>query len=132
MAAVALLSVLTVLKFNPGMTGYPHDFVVGVASVGLIYALLRSPAQSTSGLYSRLARRLAGFSYTLYVVHLPVLAFLSAWLARQRWQPNAIHALAGMALAGCILAYAFVVAQLTEYRTGAVRARVNAAIGLHG
>jgi len=132
MAAVALLSVLTVLKFKPGMAGYPHDCAVGVASAALIYALLRSRARSTPGLYSRTARMLAGFCYTLYVVHLPALAFLSAWLVRQRWQPNAIHALAGVALAGCILAYAFVVAQLTQYRTGAVRARVSAAIGLHG
>jgi len=131
-ATVALLSVLAVFKFRPGFAGYPHDFVVGVASVALIYALLRSPARSTVGLYPRTARRLASLSYTLYVVHLPVLAFLSAWLARQRWQPDAIHIVAGGVFAICILAYAFVIAHFTEYRTSAVRARVSAAIGLSG
>ena len=34
----------------------------------------------------------------------------------------------GAAIGSCALAYAFVIARLTEYRTGAVRARVIAAI----
>ena len=131
-AVVALLSVLAAVKFKSGFTGYSHDFVVGVASAALIYALLRSPAQSMAGLYSRTARGLAGFSYTLYVVHLPVLAFMSAWLARRRWQPDAVHIVAGAVLASCILVYAFVIAYLTEYRTAAVRARLSTAIGLNG
>jgi peptidoglycan/LPS O-acetylase OafA/YrhL len=131
-ATAALLSLLAVLKFKPGFTEYPHDFVVAVASVALIYALLRSSARSTSGFYSRAAHRLAGFSYTLYVVHLPALAFMSAWLAGRRWQPDSVHIVAGAALAICILAYAFVIAQFTEYRTSEVRARVTAVIGLNG
>lgn len=129
-ATAALLAVLAVLKFKPGIAQYP-DFVVGVASAALIFALLRSRGRSTLGLYSRTARRLAGFSYTLYVVHLPALAFISAWLVQRRWQPDAGHLAGGAVLGIGTLAYAFAVAQLTEYRTGALRSRVTAAIGLH-
>jgi peptidoglycan/LPS O-acetylase OafA/YrhL len=130
--AAAVVLVVAVVKFKPGSTEY-SDFMVGVASAVLIYALLRSPARSRSGLYSRAARGLAGFSYTLYVVHLPALVFISAWLVPQRrWQPDAVHVAMVAGLGICALGYAFVIARLTEYRTDVVRSRVTAAMGPHG
>lgn len=124
----AVVLLVAVLRFKPGTTEY-SDFFVGIASTVLIFALVRSRARSTAGLYSRVARRLAGFSYTLYVVHLPALVFISAWLVPQRrWQPDLVHVAIVIALGICALAYAFAIAQLTEYRTDAVRSRVTAAI----
>jgi peptidoglycan/LPS O-acetylase OafA/YrhL len=131
-ATIALLSVLAVLRFNPTIAEFPHNFAVGTASAALILALLRSRARSALGLYSRTVRRLAGFSYTLYVVHVPALAFISARIAPRRWQPDAAHLAAGAALALCTLAYAFAIAQFTEDRTGAIRSRLTAALGLRG
>jgi peptidoglycan/LPS O-acetylase OafA/YrhL len=129
MAAAAVVLIVALLKFKPGSTEY-SDFFVGIASAVLIFALLRIRARSTSGLYSRAARGLAGFSYTLYVVHLPALVFVSAWLVPQRrWQPDPVHVAIVVALGICALAYAFMIAHLTEYRTDAVRSRVTAAIG---
>jgi peptidoglycan/LPS O-acetylase OafA/YrhL len=128
-AAAAVVLIVDVLKFKPGSTEY-SDFYVGVASAVLIFALLRSRARSVSGLYSRVARGLAGFSYTLYVVHLPALVFISAWLVPQRrWQPDGVHVAIVVGLGLCALAYASVIARMTEYRTDAVRARVTAATG---
>jgi peptidoglycan/LPS O-acetylase OafA/YrhL len=128
-AAAAVVLIVAVLKFKPGSTEY-SDFLVGIASAVLILALLRGRARSKSGVYSRAARGLAGFSYTLYVVHLPALVFISAWLVPQRrWQPDAVHVAIVVALGICALAYAFGIAQLTEHRTDAVRSRVTAAIG---
>ncbi len=110
---------------------YWQDLLVGVAATALIFALLRIAARSKSGLYSRAAGRLAGISYTLYLVHLPALTLVSAWLVpRQRWQPDAAHLAIAAGLAAGALAYAFAIASVTEYRTGAVRARVIGAIGL--
>jgi len=130
MATGAVVLVVAVLKFKPGTTEY-SDFLVGVASATLIFALLRSRARSTSGFYSRTARGLAGFSYTLYVSHLPALIFISACLVpRRRWQPDGVHIAVVTALGICALAYAFVIARLTEDRTGAVRSRVIAVFGL--
>lgn len=130
MATGAVVLVVAVLKFKPGTTEY-SDFLVGVASATLIFALLRSRARSTSGFYSRTARGLAGFSYTLYVSHLPALIFISACLVpRRRWQPDGVHIAVVTALGICTLAYAFVIARLTEDRTGAVRSRVIAVFGL--
>ena len=126
--AGAVVLLVAVLRFKPGTTEY-SDFFVGIASTVLIFALVRSRARSRAGLYSRVARRLAGFSYTLYIVHLPALVFISAWLVPQRrWQPDSVHVAIVIALGICALAYAFVIAQLTEYRTDAARSRVTAAI----
>ncbi len=132
-AAVGLLSVLAGIRHIPGIAGYLPDLAVGVASAALVFALLRSRAMSRSGLYSRIVRRLAGFSYTLYLVHLPALIFMSAWLvAGRQWQPDAIHFIVVAILGVCMLAYAFGIAQLTEYRTSAIRSRVTAALGSIG
>jgi peptidoglycan/LPS O-acetylase OafA/YrhL len=128
----ALMLVLALLKSK--LDPIEHsDFVVGVASAVLIYALVRSNAPSKSGIYSRTARMLAGFSYTLYLVHAPAVNFLGAWLVpRAPWQPDAVHIAAAASLFICMLAYAFGVAQLTEYRTSAIRSRVTAALGSLG
>jgi len=131
-ASLALLSVLAAIRFQPGDLSYRQDLLVGVASTGLIFALLRIAARSKSGLYSRAAGWFAGISYTLYLVHLPALTLVSAWIVpRQRWQPDAAHLAIAAGLAAGALAYALAVASVTEYRTGAVRARVINAIGLH-
>jgi peptidoglycan/LPS O-acetylase OafA/YrhL len=131
MAVGAAALGVAILKFNPHPTEN-SDFIVGIASTALIFALARTRAGSTSGLYSRTVRRLAGFSYTLYLVHLPALVFVRAWLLpRERWQPDA----ARLAIAGFLgmsaLIYAFVIAWLTEYRTDAARTLVIAAFRSH-
>jgi peptidoglycan/LPS O-acetylase OafA/YrhL len=129
-AAAAVVLVVAVLKFKPGSVEY-SDFFVGIASAVFILVLLRGRARTTSGFYSRAARGLAGFSYTLYVAHLPALVFISAWLVPQRrWQPDAVHVAIVVALGVCALAYALAIARITEYRTDAVRSRVTAAFGL--
>jgi peptidoglycan/LPS O-acetylase OafA/YrhL len=129
----ALLVVLALIAFKLGDAMYSRDLVIGVASSAVIFVVLRMDARSKSGLYSRTVRRMAGFSYTLYLVHVPALMFISAWLVgRGRWQPDAAHIAIVAALGICALAYASAIGQLTEARTGAVRSRVIAALGLRG
>jgi peptidoglycan/LPS O-acetylase OafA/YrhL len=128
-ATGAVVVAVAVLKFNPGDNEY-SDFFVGIASAVLIFALLRFRARSRSGLYSRTARRLASFSYTIYLVHVPALMFVSAWLVpRRRWQPDAAHVAIVAGLGICTLAYAFAIARFTEDQTDAARSRVIAALG---
>lgn len=125
-AAAVGTAVLVVAAFNfKTDINACGDFIVGAASAAMIFALLRSPARSRSGLYSRAARGLAGFSYTLYLVHAPIMVFLSAWLVPPRlWQPSAPHVALAAALGILTFAYALLIAQFTEWRTDAVRRRV--------
>jgi len=128
-ATMAVLLIAAAFTINSGLEEFRSDLAVGIASTIFILAVLRNNARSRSGLYSRAAHGLAGFSYTLYLVHLPALIFVSAWLVPgRRWDPDAFNVAKIAAIGTCALAYAYVIARLTEYRTGAVRARVIAAI----
>lgn len=75
---------------------------------------------------ARLAKTLAGFSYTLYLVHLPPLVFGAAAISAAgggRWQPGLGHLAFGTAIALAILGYAFALSRVTEARTDAIRRR---------
>ena len=70
----------------------------------------------------RVIRTLARFSYTLYVVHLPLLVLLlAAFAGSARSQPGTESILAAVLLLAAVVAYAFGVAWLTEFRTDRVR-----------
>lgn len=65
---------------------------------------------------------LAGFSYTLYLTHYPLLVFIAAWSIRgERWQPDPASIWKGVAIFGGTLLYAYGVSRLTEAHTGDVR-----------
>jgi peptidoglycan/LPS O-acetylase OafA/YrhL len=98
--------------------------------LGLSFALLThgivqlSLPLSTFGL--RLAKTFAGFSYSLYVLHFPLLMFIRAkWLPTYRWQPDAMHLLRGAGIATGVILYSFTVAFITERKTAVVRSWVR-------
>jgi peptidoglycan/LPS O-acetylase OafA/YrhL len=74
----------------------------------------------------RLVRAGADCSYSLYLVHLPVVVFLGALLERFGWpavlvQPGPFAYLAFAGLVAAVLGAAFLFAQATERHTNAVR-----------
>ena len=76
------------------------------------------------------AKTLSGFSYTLYLVHFPLLAFLrTRFDPAGDWPPDARHFAPGILLALAALALAYCIAFFTEVRTAAVRKRVEGWIG---
>ncbi len=98
------------------------DYGVGLATVGLIWLLLSARQVQTGATWERMGRGLARFSYTLYVVHVPLLVLLAAWAGRdRRWLPDAVHLAAATGLLVVVLGVAWVVAWATEFRTGWVR-----------
>lgn len=102
--------------------GYLADALVGVATALLIIIALQRRSVRKSNLYSRVASRLAGFSYTLYLVHFPCLFFLDALIIDgARWQPQPWSFAAALLLGAAVILYASVVADLTERRTADVR-----------
>jgi peptidoglycan/LPS O-acetylase OafA/YrhL len=116
------------------------DFSVAFAVALLIAALAGMPDRSTgrgiaprAAALARLGRWLAGFSYTLYLVHLPVLVFLQAWLVSMgggRWQPDLPHLAAGAGIALAMIAYAAVFGAFTEARTETARRWLSAKLGV--
>lgn len=101
------------------------DLAVGLSFALLTHGIVQLDVPlSTSGL--RLAKTFAGFSYSLYVLHFPLLLLIRArWLPTYRWQPDGIHLLWGAGIAAGALVYAFGIAHITEQKTSFVRSWVR-------
>lgn len=101
------------------------DYVVGFCFTLWLYTLLFGKREDVSPAYAYGAKKLAGFSYTLYLTHFPVLLLLRGLLEPQgNWQPDLLHFAYGLGIAMLMLAYAYGVAELTEAHTATVRRRI--------
>jgi peptidoglycan/LPS O-acetylase OafA/YrhL len=101
------------------------DCLIGFCFALWLYALIQGARKDVSPALASAAKTLAGFSYTLYLTHFPVLLLLRALLdPRGNWQPDLPHLLYGLGIALLMLTYAYVVAEFTEARTASVRRRL--------
>ncbi|OLE28276.1 MAG: hypothetical protein AUI36_31230 [Cyanobacteria bacterium 13_1_40CM_2_61_4] len=127
-ALSALLFVLA-LAFSRARLVKPEmlvDFVVAAGFTLWLYVLVHLPEGRLSRVYSKVARSLAGFSYTLYLTHFPLVLLLRGWLNGETWwQPGARHLLYGLLLSTVVAAYAYLVARLTEANPDAIRRRIS-------
>lgn len=105
------------------------DLAVGAACGAFLLAMLRVEFGG-AGRYADVAHTLAGFSYSLYLLHFPFLLFLRTWLITgTRWQPDFLHLLCGASLGATAILYAWLTASLTEGNTRAVRGWIKSVIG---
>jgi peptidoglycan/LPS O-acetylase OafA/YrhL len=118
---------LTISRFDAlSRFGDLHLFVIAFLFVPVLDAIVRIKGQVRPSAYASLSRLLAGFSYTLYLTHMPLLFFIRAKLASQpRWQPDGLHLAFGAAIVLAVLTYAYGVFWLTESRTDWVRSYVR-------
>lgn len=102
------------------------DFLVGLAFAFALYVLLQDRRPAGEGIYARAADASSRISYTLYVVHMPFLLFLRAWLnAGPQWAFSAGTATRAAALFAMCLAYAWLVYRCFEARTDTIRALIR-------
>jgi peptidoglycan/LPS O-acetylase OafA/YrhL len=108
------------------------DYLLTVATFGFLWLVLAVRDRARTGsLRVRAARELARFSYSLYALHLPIVIFAVALsVGVRRWQPTPMHDLFFVAIVVATLVYAFGVATMTEFRTDAMRQRIERALGL--
>jgi len=114
------------------LPGYLSDYLLGVCTAVFLWVMLSATraADERSG-FARCSRGLSRFSYTLYVVHLPVLVLAAALLVGgTRWPIDAKHLASAAALLAAAGLYAYAVAWLTEFRTDRVRRWVEERLGL--
>ena len=132
LAVATYLPLLFLCTRLHGILGIRSDYILAVATAILIWALLTASETAPAAAGSvRFCRRLAGFSYTLYVVHFPFLTLVAALLVgEQRWQPTLPHIAAALGILGVTLAYAYAIASVTEFRTGSVRRWVEHTLGI--
>ena len=109
-------------RFRVGHT-FITDFVLGLATATLIHAIVgKSREIASDSLYHRIATALARFSYTLYLVHLPLLVLINSCIGQVHpWQPTARTVVSGVFIGATALIYSGTVAYFTEHRTDDLR-----------
>ncbi|HJT32246.1 MAG TPA: acyltransferase [Pirellulales bacterium] len=122
LAAAPLLLMLAAIGMHWLNHGRLRDGMLGLTFASLIYCLLHRVEPDRGGRYARLAQCLAGFSYTLYVVHFPVLAFAWVlWTYQAPWPADLLHVFYVSGILATVLAYAYALSRLTETQTDHVR-----------
>ena len=112
----------------------PGDMVTGVLFAGAIYLVVHAPRRRTDDRRTRLgtaASHLAAFSFTLYLVHLPLLVFIRAGLqyhGMTLWQPSVAHLTIAAAMVVGVVLVAFAVSLVTEAQTDRLRMWVSRVI----
>jgi peptidoglycan/LPS O-acetylase OafA/YrhL len=122
-----LAIVLVLVLFGAGLVeskllgSIPSDLVLGLAVTAMIWVMLYCATAPLPAFYVLIARRAAHSSYTLYLVHLPMLIFLKAALHLPRAYPGWHAYLVGAGVLAAIVLYAQLVFEAFEKNTDRVR-----------
>lgn len=111
----------------PSLQGAWADPALGLITLGWLWLLLSaSDTPAMNGLRTKSARSLARFSFTLYVVHTPILMLFAALtLPVTRWQPRGAVLLQGAVFLVITLTAAWLIASITEFQTDRLRGRIE-------
>ena len=125
LAGVPFALALAWVRVHPQASETLSDLMIGGCFALWIYSLIQGTRMDVSVTYAKTSRTLAAFSYTLYLIHFPLLLLLRGLLDPYgNWQPDASHLFYGLAISLSVLSFAYLVAQFTEARTAQVRRRV--------
>lgn len=125
--SLALAVTLAWSRVHSGEHVFSTDVLVGLTFSAFVYALLSGKDGSVNTLYKATATFVSGFAYTLYLVHLPLLVFLNAKVIGTNgpWQPDLMHLLMVIALAGIGLLYTLFIWSFTESKTEVIRGTIS-------
>jgi peptidoglycan/LPS O-acetylase OafA/YrhL len=124
-AGLIFIGVLAWGRMHRLSSGISSDYLVGFAFALFLFAVVLGSRNDVSSAYAHITKKLSGFSYTLYLVHFPVLLLLYGLLEPTgKWQPDPLHLLYALGIVFLILVYSYGVAEFTEARTAIVRHRL--------
>jgi peptidoglycan/LPS O-acetylase OafA/YrhL len=113
---------LSIFKRALGDSQAAVDYLNGLVFAVVLYFIIHNQSSTADGAYAIWSRALAGFSYTLYIVHLPLLVFLRAALVPEAaWQCDWRNCSLAVGIMLGSLVYAYLISRLTEARTDTVR-----------
>jgi peptidoglycan/LPS O-acetylase OafA/YrhL len=122
LASSVILGVCLLSARTANGSALGSDLAVGIAFTLFLFGILQLEAGASSPSYANAARFFAGFSYSLYVLHFPLLLFLRAWVVpEQRWQPTAANGAFGVLIGAVVLTIAWIVSRFTESKTHVAR-----------
>lgn len=123
-AILPLACTLGVSVVKPLDSGFLMDSVVAVGFAMWMYSLIEMPEKQVGEFYAKTARRLARFSYTLYLTHFPVVFFIWAAVHQNTWQPDLLHVAYAAGIAATVIVIAYGISQITEAKTSVVRHKI--------
>jgi len=127
---LVLIGGLAWIRSGSTSAGLTADFILAGCFSTWMLAISIPGGGEPSSVTGAVAKILSGFSYTLYLIHFPLLAFLrTRFNPAGNWPPDARHFAPGILLALVALAFAYCVAFFTELRTAGVRKRVEGWLG---
>lgn len=130
LTAVAGASTKGLYTLHDAQTSWMNPYFVPDLSVAIAFALLIYWVNSLFGAKNAngklaILRELAGFSYTLYLVHYPLLYFWNAWLSSPYWHIDDKHTLGvKIVYLSAIIVYAYILAKITEFKTAKVTSMI--------
>lgn len=131
---LTVLSVLLLASLILGRLGTIHnsrvsDLIIGIIFSAFMIFLLRVNTGKVilDGIYLRTMRFLSSISYSLYLLHTPILFFLNALIIRDgnRWQPDMKHEIEAIGIAAIAFAYVWIIWRYTEAKTPLIRKILN-------
>lgn len=128
---VALLLTLALSRFQR-VSGLASDFCVGITFAAFLYCLLlRFPTRESTAVtggrvrYGKIAAAMAGCSYSIYAIHMPLLVFFRTSARRKPWDPDPQYIATGLALGAFVICAGYVFSRVTEARTSQVRGLIE-------
>jgi peptidoglycan/LPS O-acetylase OafA/YrhL len=119
--AVFLAAYLGLHRF-PLPSAWLNGTAVGLAFTLFLIYLLGETSPERRTVYSRVARALAGCSFTLYAIHIPLLVFLRLSLCPDhKWPADVLHLTVVAVICIGIVVVSFLIAAATEAHTTTVR-----------
>lgn len=107
----------------------PHpvlrNFAVAIGFSGFLYVLLHNSAAGRRDLFEKIARVTSEFSYSLYLLHLPLIICLSPG---ENVQPSVSSAFDLVCVGSLALIYSWLISKVTEDNTSRVRELVMSAL----
>jgi peptidoglycan/LPS O-acetylase OafA/YrhL len=106
------------MTHQPFVAGIRSDFIFAIITFFFFWIMLSANDTAKRNAATAFSRSLSSFSYTLYVVHIPLLLLLVAlFVGDDRWDPSPRHLALGIVILLLTVAYAWIIASCTEIHT---------------
>lgn len=123
LTGTSLVATLT-LSRTRALDGFVADFAIGGAFAAMLVPL--SQVRAATSMAAKVSRAAAELSYTLYLVHFPIMAFFACYvLDNRRLMPGLPSAMIYIGLLAIVVLYAYGVYFLFERNTRAARYAIS-------
>jgi peptidoglycan/LPS O-acetylase OafA/YrhL len=122
-AFILFMGMLLLSRLKILHEGFGTDLALGLSFMIALYTLLNAHSKALPRWYARAVLALSGVSYTMYLVHVPLLVFLNALIVGTgtRWQPGIRAIVMSLGVTLVTMAYIYLIWRAAEANTDKLR-----------